>query len=490
MIDGEAIVAIPDIELNGHQAHRSRITLLLTDLNLAPVSESGVMTSQEPGIAGSQESRYCNEYSLLPRGARQRVLRPWSIARTSRSHSIYDAFISYRHVERDRKWAEWLIDALERYRVPKALQDKGLPQRLRKVFRDEDEVPASADLTDQIRQALAASRFLIVVCSAFTPRSRWVCREIEIFNELGRGDHVLALLTEGEPGDLFPAPMLARWRFEVGADGSQQIVKEPKEPLAADVRPRHGVSMHETRRLALLRLVAVILGVKFDDLRQRDHARVHRRHLIWMSAAAAVLLLFAGCGLAARDMMRPTIASFRQLAWRWGLPEGVGPIDAETRAHIDAGYSITSRRNGLLQPRRVVEVRLETSSGTLRANEDGQARWVVHYSDSGAADRVAVFDASDRLVHDDVLHRVSLDTMIVKFERNAVPVTLASRQVLNNVFDPKGGSREGRPRSHSIKSPSTRTGARSSAATRIIEVRTGETPRTASASVSPIRLRA
>jgi hypothetical protein len=27
---------------------------------------------------------------------------------------LYDAFISYRHVDRDRKWAEWLIDALER----------------------------------------------------------------------------------------------------------------------------------------------------------------------------------------------------------------------------------------------------------------------------------------------------------------------------------------------------------------------------------------
>ena len=55
----------------------------------------------------------------------------------------YDAFISYRHVERDRKWAEWLIASLEAYRVPKSLQDRGYPARLRKVFRDEDEIPAS-----------------------------------------------------------------------------------------------------------------------------------------------------------------------------------------------------------------------------------------------------------------------------------------------------------------------------------------------------------
>ena len=38
----------------------------------------------------------------------------------------YDAFISYRPVERDRGWAEWLIEALEGCRVPKALQDRGL----------------------------------------------------------------------------------------------------------------------------------------------------------------------------------------------------------------------------------------------------------------------------------------------------------------------------------------------------------------------------
>src|SRR5215469_11459286 len=61
---------------------------------------------------------------------------------------IYDAFISYRHVDRDRQWAEWLINALELYRVPKALQRQGFPTRLRKVFRDEDEIPASSDLND------------------------------------------------------------------------------------------------------------------------------------------------------------------------------------------------------------------------------------------------------------------------------------------------------------------------------------------------------
>ena len=56
-----------------------------------------------------------------------------------------------------------------------------------------------------------------------------VAREIEMFNELGRGDQVLALLTEGEPGDSFPNAMLVRRREVIAADGSRQIVTEDKE---------------------------------------------------------------------------------------------------------------------------------------------------------------------------------------------------------------------------------------------------------------------
>ena len=79
---------------------------------------------------------------------------------------LYDAFISYRHVDRDRKWAEWLIEALESYRLPKALQDRGFPPRLRKIFRDVDEAPASSDLNDAIKQALVDSCFLTLFSNA------------------------------------------------------------------------------------------------------------------------------------------------------------------------------------------------------------------------------------------------------------------------------------------------------------------------------------
>ena len=37
----------------------------------------------------------------------------------------YDAFISYRHKELDRRWAQWLLEALETYKVPRTLVKQG-----------------------------------------------------------------------------------------------------------------------------------------------------------------------------------------------------------------------------------------------------------------------------------------------------------------------------------------------------------------------------
>jgi len=344
-------------------------------------------------------------------------------AGSAKEQFLYDAFISYRHVDRDRKWAEWLIAALEGYRVPKALQKRGFPRRLRKIFRDEDELPSSSDLNDQIHAALHASRFLIVVCSAFTPRSKWVEREIQIFNELGRSDQVLALLTEGEPGDSFPDAMLVRYREVVDPDGNKLTVKEDKEPLAADVRPRPGVSADTSKRMALLRLVAVILGVKFDDLRQREHEREHRRHLTWAAVAAALFVLIGGSGGFYWNITRPQTAYYRNLIWRWGLPEGARPIDAATHARLPHSYSVVVQRG------KIIEVRYD---GWLVSQTD-EARWVVHYADDGSPQKIEIFCETGRLLKEEVFRRVGAGrTMIVNFERNGIPLAQGATHDLFN----------------------------------------------------------
>jgi hypothetical protein len=101
--------------------------------------------------------------------------------------SEYWCFISYRHADnRDpgRQWATWLHQQIETYEVPSDLvgktNDRGdvFPERIFPVFRDEDELPADADLASPIYRALERSKFLVVLCSPQAAASRRIglCR--------------------------------------------------------------------------------------------------------------------------------------------------------------------------------------------------------------------------------------------------------------------------------------------------------------------------
>ena len=207
----------------------------------------------------------------------------------------YDAFISYRHVEPDRRWAKWLHAALETYRVPKKMmRERGLPGRIKRVFRDEDELPASADLSREIETALQESRFLIVICSPRTPESEWVNKEVVRFRAMGRDGRILALLIEGEPADAFPRALREIRHTVVDQRGRQHETIEEVEPLAADVRASRAAPLRHLRRMAKLRFVACVLGYRFDDLRQREQERRARRLRISGALAASLVIVLGG----------------------------------------------------------------------------------------------------------------------------------------------------------------------------------------------------
>ena len=99
----------------------------------------------------------------------------------------YRAFLSYSH--KDSETAAWLHGALEKYRVPRALVGREtaagtIPAHLNPIFRDRHELAASGDLGHTIREALAASRCLIVLCSPDAAQSRWANEEILAFKKL------------------------------------------------------------------------------------------------------------------------------------------------------------------------------------------------------------------------------------------------------------------------------------------------------------------
>lgn len=113
----------------------------------------------------------------------------------------YDAFISYKRAPLDTAVAQRLMTRLEGYRAPAALikaHGAEVRPRIRRIFRDREELHASSDLQQSLEDALANSRFLIVVCSPGAARSPWVCREIELFARLRGPQFILPLLIEGE----------------------------------------------------------------------------------------------------------------------------------------------------------------------------------------------------------------------------------------------------------------------------------------------------
>ena len=136
----------------------------------------------------------------------------------------------------------WLHRALETYRVPSKLvglkTEFGVTQRrLAPIFRDRDELPASADLGGAIATALAASQCLVVICSPSAAASRWVDQEILSFKRLHGENRVFALIASGEPfasgapqtadQECFPPSL----RYRLGPDG--ELSTEPAEPIAA-----------------------------------------------------------------------------------------------------------------------------------------------------------------------------------------------------------------------------------------------------------------
>ena len=194
----------------------------------------------------------------------------------------YCAFISYRHQSPDDSIAKALHTAIETYHVPSVIQKKTGKKRLGRVFRDQEELPLSSNLGEDIQEALDESEWLIAICSPRYLESRWCQRELEYFIEKKGRDRVLAVLVEGEPATSFPDLL----RFKLDDEGNRTEV----EPLAADLR---GNRWKKKLKDEKLRLLAPMLSVTYDELKRRERQRTIRRAVF-----VSILALIAAAGLA------------------------------------------------------------------------------------------------------------------------------------------------------------------------------------------------
>ncbi len=198
----------------------------------------------------------------------------------------YCAFISYRHYTPDMEIAQRLHSLIEQYTVPVDFRKDPSQKHPGQVFRDQEELPLSANLGKDIETALDNSDWLICICSPRYLESRWCMRELEYFIDKHGREHVLTLLVEGEPEESFPEALL-RYTDENG-----NIVE--LEPLAADVRSDSLSGSLKRLKKEKLRILAPMLGTTFDGLYRRARRRTRRNIL-----AVAVAIAVAGAGVAA-----------------------------------------------------------------------------------------------------------------------------------------------------------------------------------------------
>jgi len=210
----------------------------------------------------------------------------------SDSNKKYFAFISYSH--RDKKWADWLHKSLETFKVPKAIvgsegRDGTVPKRVFPIFRDREELPTSADLGANINNALENSNYLVVICSPNSAKSQWVNEEILSWKRLGKENKILCLIVDGEPNatdmgqpddECFPEAL----KFKLG--DNLELTTERTEPIAADAR-EHA----DGKSNAKLKLLAGLLGVNYDALKQREKRRQIRTRIMYAVLASTMSII-------------------------------------------------------------------------------------------------------------------------------------------------------------------------------------------------------
>ncbi len=199
----------------------------------------------------------------------------------------YDVFFSYRHKPLDAEITQKTFHALESYRLPDALRKRGYPD-IRRAFRDTEELPVSRILTDTIDKALHSTNCLVVVCSPDTPSSEWIDREVAVFIEMGRADHIYPLLISGDPEQSFPP--------------SLKLVPDIMDRVM-DIRVENGSvkKMMAKEETELLRVIAGVVGCKEAELLREHKLRKVRRAAARAVTAAAV---FAGVAVVSLSLMK------------------------------------------------------------------------------------------------------------------------------------------------------------------------------------------
>lgn len=204
----------------------------------------------------------------------------------------YDCVICALNQAYDRSAAESLEKGLTTYKLPRTKDSSVTERSYTRIW--VHILEGAQELTDDIRERLNRTRWLILVCSPGVKASYGVNTLISYFYSLGRKANVLPLLIQGDPLESFPSLFFEeRETSLVDADGQVEIIKEITEPLAVDIRSDSPKTSLKLVSHARIKVVAALIGVSYDALEQRHYKRARRRAAILATVLVLVPVILA-----------------------------------------------------------------------------------------------------------------------------------------------------------------------------------------------------
>jgi len=191
----------------------------------------------------------------------------------------YYAFVSYRSC--DEKYAKWLQDKIEAYRLPTTVQKMNatLPKhKLRPCFRYHTDIQPN-ELKTELHNKLEQSKYLLVICTPRSAQSPWVGNEIDTFVELGRRDRIIPVIVEGKPYSSDPATECYNPSLIKHFPHSDNI-KEDREILGVNIHEEGQGSAFMKRERAVIQIVSRMLDVNYDQLWNRQRRRIITRAIV------------------------------------------------------------------------------------------------------------------------------------------------------------------------------------------------------------------
>ena len=237
----------------------------------------------------------------------------------------YYAFISYNSA--DEKWAKWLQHNLEYYHIPSALckEYPELPKKIRPVFWYKQDL-SGTKLKRALNNELSSSKYLIVICSPDSAKSDWVNDEVVAFIRQDKGDKIIPFIVSGTPHAKNPEE-------ECFPPALRNLTRD-EEIRGIDVRRKEG------KYHALVDVIATMFGVRFDALWQRHERRRKKIRNIWIAVMSILLLLALGIF----DYTRTKVEYYADFVDRWGIAEGIIPLDEDQVSHRHHSYKFEYTR--------------------------------------------------------------------------------------------------------------------------------------------------